>query len=120
MNLSMGEDYLITYRVFHHNLLITKLHYIDSKKYTDGIYSSKGMLHGYGLPENLIFTMKGGEPSVHHHVMQSNTFNATFYKYAQQDIFTKIKINSKCDHGLLGCLRFIVCSNARSKVTITS
>ena len=27
------------------------------------------------LPENLIFTMKGGEPSVHHHVMQSNTFN---------------------------------------------
>ena len=37
----------ITYRVFHHDLLITKLHYIDFKKYTDGIYSSKGMLHGY-------------------------------------------------------------------------
>ena len=39
----------VTYRlgVFHHDLLITKLHYIKFKKYTDGIYSSKGVLLGY-------------------------------------------------------------------------
>jgi len=32
---------------FHHDLLMAKLHYIDYKNFTDGIYGSKGMLHGY-------------------------------------------------------------------------
>jgi len=37
----------IAYTVFYHDLLISKLHYIDYKNYTDGIQHSKGMLHGF-------------------------------------------------------------------------
>jgi hypothetical protein len=41
--------YTITYRlgVFHHDLLITELQYIDYKKYTDGTHVSKDMILGY-------------------------------------------------------------------------
>ena len=41
------NNHTITYRVFHHDLLITELHYIDFKYYTDGIHGSKAMLHGH-------------------------------------------------------------------------
>ena len=33
--------------MFYHNLLITKLHYIDCKNYADGMHGSKYRLHGY-------------------------------------------------------------------------
>ena len=42
-----NDGYTITYRVFHHVLLITKLHYIYDRNCTDGIHGSKGMLRGY-------------------------------------------------------------------------
>jgi hypothetical protein len=37
----------MAYRVFYHGLLITKLHHIDYGNYTDGIYSSKGVIRGF-------------------------------------------------------------------------
>jgi hypothetical protein len=33
--------------VFYHDLLISKLHYIDYQKATDGIHGSKDMVHGF-------------------------------------------------------------------------
>ncbi len=37
----------MAYRVFYHDLLITKLHHIDYENYTDGIHHPKDMLHGF-------------------------------------------------------------------------
>jgi hypothetical protein len=52
MGLTVGiagttSTYYHSYRVVHHDLLITKLYHIDYKKYTDGRYGSKDMLRGY-------------------------------------------------------------------------
>ena len=37
----------ITYLVFYHDLLIAKLQLHRLQNYADGMYVSKGMLHGY-------------------------------------------------------------------------
>jgi len=37
----------IIYQVFYHDLLITELHYIDYKKYSDSRHNSKDTLHGF-------------------------------------------------------------------------
>jgi len=39
--------FTMAYRVFYHDLLITKLHHIDYENYTDGIHHPKDMLHGF-------------------------------------------------------------------------
>ncbi len=48
-NCRISEElpFTITYGVFYHDLLITKLHHIDYQKNTDGIHNSKDMLHGF-------------------------------------------------------------------------
>jgi hypothetical protein len=46
-NLQVVPVATITYRVFHHDLLMAKLHHIDYKNDTDGIHGSKAMLHGF-------------------------------------------------------------------------
>jgi len=37
----------IAYTVFYHDLLISKLHYIDYKNNIDGIHHAKYMLHSF-------------------------------------------------------------------------
>lgn len=51
MRISTYFNSTITYLVFHHDLLITKLYYIDHWNYTDGMHAS-------WLPENLIILTK--------------------------------------------------------------
>ena len=46
----------MAYRVFYHDLLITKLHHIDYENYTDGIHHPKDMLHGFQK-----ISMEGGD-----------------------------------------------------------
>ncbi len=75
----------MAYRVFYHNLLITKLHHINHKKYTDGIHVSKDRLHESWLLENPIISMKGEDEATtlcydrsHYHNVFSFSFLFSF------------------------------------------